>query len=164
MYTCYMLQNNVNMKKYVGITRNLNKRMRGHIAMSKKGPWAIHRAIRKYGTNGFTVSQLAHSETIDEIFEIEMLQIVRQKSHISFHGYNMTDGGDGIKGYAHSDKTKKKISNSLSYGNNPIATPIIVDGLPYDSQSRAAEHLEISATMLRNRLLSSAYPNYQFLN
>jgi len=93
----YLITNLINGKKYVGCSVGmLEKRWKRHLSDAKKGaPYLLHRAIRKYGSECFTVEVLQVTSTRVEMFEAEMQHISSQGSVIPT-GYNMTRGGEGV--------------------------------------------------------------------
>lgn len=122
-FIIYKVVNQHNNKVYVGQTnKTLEKRKRHHSysANTKNSPFAFHRAIRKYGLDGF------YWEVIDTCNDKATADILEQQYIQQFNsincGYNMTKGGGGIVGFRHSDLTKKKMSvaqqgiNSHAFG------------------------------------------------
>ena len=107
--TVYLIENCVSGKCYVGqTTQRLHRRWHGHLNDARNGSdYPLHRAIRKYGVNAFTVSVL---EQIDSNF-LNDAEITWIKKLNSFeNGYNLTLGGGGIRGWKHSDAARQKIS------------------------------------------------------
>ena len=107
----YVITNNVNGKRYVGITtKTIEERFASHIR-SAKGKWRnykILRAIRKYRSENFKVELLETVKTKTLALERETYYI---KSFDSFNrGYNMNVGGTGNL-YA-SAETKLKMSQN----------------------------------------------------
>lgn len=51
--------------------------------------------------------------------EKEMYYIKKYNSNNPNFGYNLTDGGDGTKGYYPSEKTRQKMSESRKGEKNP---------------------------------------------
>lgn len=87
----YCIENRVNGKKYIGITtRTINKRFEEH----KKANSYIGYAIRKYGVNNFSISELDIAETHEELCQLEVFYIEKFKTFEN--GYNLTIGGDGV--------------------------------------------------------------------
>lgn len=94
----YLIRNLVNGKIYVGQTvRTLKQRLYFHFADSRRyhggGP-RLHRAIRKYGSNNFTIELLATATTAEEMNTLECLWIANLQSTKPAIGYNCTPGGD----------------------------------------------------------------------
>jgi group I intron endonuclease len=67
------------------------------------------------------------------------------------NGYNMTCGGDGIPGYTHSDKTKKKMSEAKLGENNNFF------GKTHDEETRK---IMSEKAKLRPTRLGENAPNY----
>ena len=108
--TIYKLTNMVNGKLYVGQTDStLEKRWSKHVRTAKLGsPFALSRAIRKYGPEKFK-SEIIETVEIANLSNREIFWIkeLNSKCFDSGHGYNMTDGGEGTRGYVMSDKGKE---------------------------------------------------------
>lgn len=103
MFYIYRFTNKTNGKCYVGQTNNIEKRKRGHKSESfnpKANGYnlAFHRAIRKYGWDGFDFEVL---EEIDDsapqtyVNEREIFFIAHNHSLVTEHGYNISAGGQG---------------------------------------------------------------------
>lgn len=132
----YIIKNSINNKLYIGqTTYSLKKRFTNH---SKFGKGVIGEAIRKYGSENFTIEELEKCETIDQLNEREKFWIKHFNS-LSPNGYNLAEGGENRivheetrkkqsksrKGYVMPESTKKKLSeigktkigeNSNAYG------------------------------------------------
>lgn len=54
------------------------------------------------------------------ICEKEIEFIIKFQSNNSSYGYNLTDGGDGIVGFKHTEETKKQMSESRKGSGNPM--------------------------------------------
>jgi group I intron endonuclease len=102
-------------KCYIGITtQTLQDRIKRHLWDAKRGSeWIFHRSIRKNGEKNFDWEILA--ETDDEDYARNFLETQYIKENESFwkeNGYNMTFGGEGPRGFHHSENSKKKMSAS----------------------------------------------------
>lgn len=116
LWTVYIHENKINGKKYVGITSgSVNRRWKNGYGYSRKLP--IGKAIEKYGWDNFNHKIVA--EGLDEVSakEMERNLIESLKTQNREFGYNLTDGGDGINGYKHSDSTRKKLSEAAQRQN-----------------------------------------------
>jgi group I intron endonuclease len=93
----YLLTNKVNGKKYVGQTSNaLETRWIKHKSAAKAGKkLPILRAIRKYGPESFTIEVIAESLR-PFLNDLERFFIRLCRSQTTQHGYNRTEGGDGV--------------------------------------------------------------------
>lgn len=132
----YKAINKINGKSYIGQTKcPLNTRISQHVYAATKANSNsyFHKAIRKYGPNNFKWVILRNS-CIREINDIE-IELIRK--HDTFNnGYNLTIGGDGVKGLSkenhpcygkhRSEKTKDKIrmtfekNGTVCGKNNPM--------------------------------------------
>lgn len=94
----YLITNIVNGKQYIGQTKKpIQQRWKGHLNYARKGSlYALHNALRKYGTDNFTVV------CVEEILGSHADLMAAEIRHIAQYGcrvpngYNMTKGGDGI--------------------------------------------------------------------
>ena len=116
MYTVYLITNQINSKKYVGVTkRNYLERYKEHLHSANSGSTSlIHCAMRKYGTVNFQVSIL-ESDVPDEVAGQREQHYIAELDtfYKNGHGYNMTLGGNGTVGYVFTDDDKRKISDGL---------------------------------------------------
>lgn len=109
----YLITNKVNGKRYVGkTTTSLNTRWSQHLSDARgRSKGVLHKAIRKYGSSNFLVQTIA--ESLEPFLDgLEKFFIRLHCSHVNHYGYNLTEGGDGIAGYKHTDETKAKIALS----------------------------------------------------
>lgn len=102
----YCITNLINRKQYVGQTTNPKGRKQQHFRAKNKH--IISNAIRKHGKENFTWQNLEVCSVQDlnarETFWIATLNTKRPS------GYNITNGGYGIRGYRHTQKSKDKMS------------------------------------------------------
>jgi group I intron endonuclease len=100
----YKTKNLINKKLYIGQDAFDNPSYLG------SGKY-LKNAVKKYGRENF------QKETVAWCYTKEHLNFL-EKFYIEFFntkfpgGYNLTDGGEGILGMKHSEKTKKKMSES----------------------------------------------------
>lgn len=103
----YLITNKKNNKKYVGQTTvTIENRWRGHVDASKKSPYPICKAIRKYGKNSFTIKKINEASTLEELNLLEPFYIDAYNSLVP-NGYNLRLGGNNS---LHHSDTKKKMS------------------------------------------------------
>lgn len=92
----YLIRNNINGKGYIGQTvRHIKKRFENHLYDSKNGSGvALHKAIRKYGSDNFTITTVVSCEEVllDDM-EAYYIEFYGTFAPIG-HGYNLTKGGD----------------------------------------------------------------------
>ena len=109
LWTVYIHTNLINGKKYVGITSNpVKKRWRNGYGYSENLP--IGRAIRKYGWENFDHEISADNLDEDDAKKMEQELIKSYNTTDDKYGYNVTVGGDGIKGFKHSEASRAKLS------------------------------------------------------
>lgn len=104
----YKVENKVNNKKYIGLTRkSLEERKESHLRKVRNGSNThFHNAIRKYGIDNFIWEVV--NDTVDDIGELGKLEVEYISKYDSYNnGYNLTTGGESA--YSHSDETKKKL-------------------------------------------------------
>ena len=95
----YCFTNKLNGKKYVGQSKQLNRRYHLHINdalnqdKAKYDTSPFHAAIRKYGIENFNYEILEECK-ISELNEKEIYWIEKLHSYILESGYNLTKGGD----------------------------------------------------------------------
>ena len=112
MGVIYLRTNRYNGKKYVGQAVNIERRQREWKYLSfRYGGKAINNARAKYGIDAFDFEILKECED-EEMNKWEMYYIKELNTKVP-NGYNMTDGGDGVKGCHISEEHKKKISTKL---------------------------------------------------
>lgn len=121
----YKATNIKNKKVYIGMTsKSIAKRRAGHHYSAEKenSQLIFHRAIRKYGRDGFEWEILERLEDLETMAKREVFWISYYKSHGKF-GYNMTDGGEGIFGHKMNEsaiertKSTKTKNNSFAKGS-----------------------------------------------
>ena len=89
-YTIYILENQINGKRYVGqTTRPLKQRIKEHLA---HGDSVISMALKKHGIDNFTITSFDVSN-IDELNDMEINTISRLDALVSESGYNIALGG-----------------------------------------------------------------------
>jgi group I intron endonuclease len=79
----------------------------------------LTRAVKKYGKENFVKEVIDFAESMRELNEKERywVKFYNCKDPV---GYNLTDGGEGIAGYLHTEETKSKISKKLEGKNHPL--------------------------------------------
>jgi group I intron endonuclease len=109
MYKIYLITNIENKKQYVGITKfSIEERFSQHI---KRG-FLLTEAIQKYGQKNFSVKIIEEVESTERAYELEIFYIKEYNTKVP-HGYNLTDGGDGIFGWEASEEYRQECSERL---------------------------------------------------
>lgn len=106
----YAFENKTNGKMYVGQTqRTFGIRTKQHLNRSDT---YFDKALAKYGLNNFSYWILDRGSTLEELNEKERYWITEYDC-LWPNGYNLTVGGDGVKGYRHTDEYKRKMSDAM---------------------------------------------------
>jgi len=95
-----------------GITRNaLSQRWRRHVSDARRdfrnGP--LQRAIKKYGSGSFKIKHIASARNWSDLCATEV-ELVKEHQTRAPHGYNLTDGGEGIVGYIYAPELVARIA------------------------------------------------------
>jgi group I intron endonuclease len=112
-FVVYKIHCNGNGKDYIGITNDFNRRFAVHWndAFNCNKQTVLCRTMRKYGKNDFVISKIDNAHTWESACELEKKYIKNFNTKVP-NGMNMTDGGDGVFGLKHSDKTKEQMRKS----------------------------------------------------
>jgi group I intron endonuclease len=107
----YCIRNKVNGKCYIGQSSLYNS----NEDFQKSNYWGsgtyIQRAIKKYGIENFEKMVLIHCKNEQADF-YEILWIRKLKTKVP-NGYNLTNGGDGVKkGYKHTTESKNRLKKT----------------------------------------------------
>lgn len=105
----YLITNTSTNKKYVGLTtKGASERFKEHIYQHRKhgSCTALYSAMRKYGSDKFSVQVIEDCSGLSELNDREVYWI-KKLNTLSPNGYNLTTGGDAGK---MSDETKRKAS------------------------------------------------------
>lgn len=116
----YKYKNNINGKIYIGQTCNFTKRKKQHLRSSVNiyDDYLIHKAIRKYGIENFSIDILEYCQSKEELNEREMFYIELYKSFAKESGYNLTKGGAGMLGKRHSKEFIEKMRQKMIGNQN----------------------------------------------
>lgn len=139
-YIIYKHTNLINQKVYIGITNkvaNPNKRWLSGKGYEHNSYFTA--SIKRYGWENFSHEIIDYAETQLEANEKEQYWINFYQSINKDKGYNLTNGGDGISGFHHSDETKNRIAQA-----NGKMVMCLETGIIYDSASAADRAIQIS--------------------
>lgn len=142
-----MIENVVNNKKYVGQSDNIKRRWKAHyreLTTNRHYSKHLQNAWNKYGENNFNFK-------IIEYCDIELLN-EKESYWISYYdsyknGYNLTLGGNGLRGYKFSEasKIKMKLNHYDMHGeNNPMFGVSLYDVLNEEEIIKWKENLSKS--------------------
>lgn len=107
----YIIQNDVNNKKYVGISSNPVSRLKQH----GFGQGILAKAFRKYGTDCFSMWVVMEGSR-DQCKQWETELIVELKTKVRESGYNIADGGGDpprLCGINHPNWGKKRLPTTV---------------------------------------------------
>ena len=127
-WTVYKHTNKINGKSYIGITSRKPEDRWGKNGCkycSQKSKYlCFSKAIQKYGWDNFTHDILYIGLTKAEACQKEQELISFYNSKAPY-GYNLTDGGEGTRGYEVSEEFKQRRSELTANGNNPKAHKVV---------------------------------------
>jgi group I intron endonuclease len=151
----YKITNKINNKIYIGQTwLNISQRFNQHKQDSKRLSYPIHKAIRKYGINNFTIEiiTITHTQQCANFWED---YFIKSYKSIGKNGYNAKEGGSSGKlseetkkkmaltkiGIPRSQETKNRISKSqihrIKNGGNPSRLGAIVSKQTREKMSQS---------------------------
>ena len=107
-YKVYMHTNQINGKKYIGLTKQTCEERWRHDGTGYKNQIKFYRAIQKYGWDNFKHEIIAEGLTAEQAGELEK-QLIIQFNTIE-QGYNISPGGSTTN---HSQETLKKMRESM---------------------------------------------------
>ena len=108
VFSIYIISNKINDKKYIGsTTKNPEIRWKSHINGKSKCK-AINAAIKLYGVKNFTFEVIYNTKDFSELEKAE-IYFIKEYNTFGENGYNLTMGGRGPNGYAHTPESKKLI-------------------------------------------------------
>ena len=98
------------MESYIGQTTNPTKRFKDYERLDKRvSPYLLH-AMQKHGMDQFRLEILEKDVNPDYLSKLEILHI---RFFDSFHnGYNLTEGGEGVRGWQPSDETRERMRSA----------------------------------------------------
>lgn len=128
MFYVYKIINKINNKIYVGqTTETLKKRFKRHCGYQLNNDDHLHRAMKKYGIENFSIELIEEVNNQEELDEREYYWI--QYYNAINEGYNIKDtkgkcGGDTLSNNKNLKIIKQKLSNSKKGKLNPNARKI----------------------------------------
>jgi group I intron endonuclease len=112
--TIYLITNAINGKQYIGQTvQRLSSRWKQHLRSSRSGSASINRAMRKHGTENFTLRELSRVSVVNGMDLINKLEAdaIQLWNTLAPAGYNLEVGGKNA-GPCHPE-TRRKLSDAL---------------------------------------------------
>lgn len=135
----YLIRNTMTHDFYIGVTvKPPEMRFKQHVQSAKRGTYEyrLHRAIRKYGEDAFSVETIGQFSTKKEAIQLEIETINRLKPT-----YNMTNGGDSVEGLPRTPEWLAKMSAAhKGKKKSPELREMAVKAL---EKARAARHRSI---------------------
>ena len=110
MNIIYKIENKKNCNIYIGQTINYEDRKNKHFKLYKKLDQHIYRAMRKYGIENFKMIPVCSVLDVNDLDNVETHFIEEYDSYNN--GYNMTKGGKSLRGWKHTEESKRKMSES----------------------------------------------------
>ena len=110
---CIYMLISPSMKCYIGKTVHAKLRFRQH--KNARGQCrAIHNAIRKYGWENFlkVIVEVFDDDASDAFMSEREIYWINHHETKSPSGYNLTDGGEGNRGFIHSEESLAKMRKS----------------------------------------------------
>lgn len=155
----YCITNTITGKQYIGQTRkSVESRWKQHIKVHTKINNYLYFAMRKYGIEAFTITELVSGvENVEELNNLERKFI---SDYNTFGlGYNLTSGGEG--GFIRAPSTIAKISGPNSYMYGKTHTPEVRKVISEKAKGRkqSAEVVEKA----RTRMIGNKYSSTTFL-
>lgn len=90
----YLIENDINHKKYIGLTtRTIEERWKDHLKASKYKNYSLYLAMRKYGIENFHIREIQEEKDFEKLKELEKYWINYYNTY--YDGYNQTFGGEG---------------------------------------------------------------------
>lgn len=105
----YKIQNKTNGKCYIGFSsKNYKRRWKSHI---KGGSHciAINAAIALYGVDNFIFEVICQSKDAKYLLTEMEPYFIKKYDSFGPNGYNLTEGGEGVLGYKHTEDSLKII-------------------------------------------------------
>lgn len=98
-------------KRYIGISsKDAQARWKIHQMRVREGrSQALQQAIRKYGADKFILRTLVIADDWPYLCNLEERAIVAFNTRAP-HGYNLTKGGEGARGIAHTEEARRNMS------------------------------------------------------
>jgi group I intron endonuclease len=157
MGSLYLVVNDVNGKKYVGKTKGkVGARWKRHIYDSSKNSASVlHVAIKKYGAESFTVKEIASNVEEPALSDLESWYIEQYKTHVRLDdGYNMTAGGDGMRGGEFHPYFGKRGPEHPAYGHKHTPTTRAKMSKSHQGVRPTVENRAKRSKSLMNRVFS----------
>lgn len=117
----YIITNKKTGKEYVGITsRSVKVRWNQHKSGAKNKKYYLYRSMRKHGVDSFSIKEIVRTNSHETIEKWEVVTILARNTFAP-DGYNLTLGGEGVKGYKYTKEQNKANSERIKkiHKDNP---------------------------------------------
>ena len=94
--------------QYVGWSVDMNRRIKRHYKCTRSCPY-FHASLAKR-PDQFSVLMIDYPNLTSEQLKVLEISYIKALGTNMPNGYNMTEGGDGITGYRHTQEFKQKLS------------------------------------------------------
>jgi group I intron endonuclease len=152
----YKFTNLINNKVYIGKTFNLKERISIHRSASTN--LLLHKSIRKYGRDNFSIEVLYEFEVRPdntELLALETAYIEYFQSLSSQHGYNICLFATDRTGIKNSESTKEKIRHwKLNCGPRDAA---IFKKISISNKGREPSHMDKNKYSFWNKKLKEGF-------
>lgn len=143
----YMLTCRPNGKRYIGITKKTaQRRFWNHCSDARFSQIVLHRAIRKYGQDAFSIETLYEASSVAELKAVER-GLIAQYGTIAPRGYNCTSGGDGIEGYSWTKEQRDRHSLAMKHRRLPDDFAIRQSVAQKAARAREPERYKLSDSL-----------------
>jgi hypothetical protein len=150
-------------KCYIGQSRDIIGRFRGHKSDTKRKHQKLYYGIRKYGYENFTKEILEEcDQNVLDIREIYWINYYDSANK----GYNCDVGGQIHKTFSkeHKEKLRQAAIKQNQDGRGAPSLEFYIDDILYKSISDASKKLGIPHKTVHNRLnsINQKYANYRY--
>jgi group I intron endonuclease len=135
-------------KCYIGLAKDLRRRMREHLATIANGKSRLYRAIRKYGPEAFR-AEVVELCAPDELKRNEVFWVGAYNS-LSPRGYNLTRGGEDSP-MNHPETRAKHAANSAAAGRKRSENPVWRANVAAANRKRAEDPVWRAKNAATNR-------------
>ena len=125
-YIVYKITNHINNKVYIGqTTESLDKRWKRHCGYQLEDGTYLHKAMKKYGIENFSIEKIVEAKDQKELNELEFFYINQYKDNCYNIKIEMSKcGGDTLTNNKRLEEIKNKIAEGKKYDKNPNAQKI----------------------------------------
>ena len=124
-YLVYKITCLTNNKIYVGqTTEKIEKRWNRHIGYQLKTDDHLHRAMRKYGVENFSIEVIDKARDQEELNKLELYYILNLNADYNINKTGLKCGGDTLSKHPNLKEISNKISISKIGSKNPNSSKV----------------------------------------